>query len=59
MSPSVDERKGGLAGLVARLPTGARERLADTVSQLAAAGALIVIFIYHFARFLQIIFNQI
>lgn len=46
MSPSVDERKGGLAGLVARLPTGARERLADTVSQLAAAGALIVIFIY-------------
>lgn len=46
MSPSVDERKGGLGGLVARLPTGARERLADTVSQLAAAGALIVIFIY-------------
>jgi ribose transport system permease protein len=33
-------------GLAARLPLGARERLAETVSQLAAAGALIVIFVY-------------
>jgi ribose transport system permease protein len=33
-------------GLVTRLPEGIRDRLANTVSQLAAGGALIVIFVY-------------
>jgi ribose transport system permease protein len=33
-------------GLVARLPPGIRDRLANTVSQVAAGGALIVIFAY-------------
>lgn len=46
MSTETPERQDGPAGLVARLPTGARERLAETVSQVAAAGALIVIFVY-------------
>jgi ribose transport system permease protein len=32
--------------LTERLPEGARERLSDAVSQLAAAGALIVVFVY-------------
>jgi ribose transport system permease protein len=36
----------GAQGLVARLPAGVRDRLADTVSQIAAGGALIVIFVY-------------
>lgn len=46
MSTEAPERQDGPAGLAARLPTGARERLAETVSQVAAAGALIVIFVY-------------
>jgi ribose transport system permease protein len=46
MSTATDEPQGRVASLAARLPTGARERLAETVSQVAAAGALIVIFVY-------------
>ncbi len=39
--PSNDDQ-----GTVSRLPDGIRDRLANTVSQLAAGGALIVIFLY-------------
>jgi ribose transport system permease protein len=46
MSTATEEPQGRVARLAARLPTGARERLAETVSQVAAAGALIVIFVY-------------
>jgi ribose transport system permease protein len=42
-----EETAGGLGRrLTERLPEGTRERLSDAVSQLAAAGALIVVFVY-------------
>jgi|GraSoiStandDraft_4_1057263.scaffolds.fasta_scaffold02064_9 ribose transport system permease protein len=45
-SPAKADGTAPGGGLAARLPAGVRERLTETVSQVAAGGALIVVFIY-------------